>query len=57
MSGYSDTMLKDFMSGKFADMAKETPWDRVNKVLSEERYESVHKMVMDYYGIVEESSE
>ena len=57
MSGYSDAMLKDFMSGKFADMAKETPWDRVNKILSEERYESVHKMVMDYYGIVEESSE
>ena len=57
MSGYSDAMLKDFMSGKFADMVKETPWDRVNRILNEDRYESVNKMVMDYYGIVEENSE
>jgi hypothetical protein len=50
MSGYSDAMLKAFMSGKIQDFVGETPWDRVKAILDDERYAEVDAKVMAHYG-------
>lgn len=48
MSGYSENMFKAFLEGEFADMAMETPWDRVKKVLDDEHYDDLDKIVEKY---------
>ena len=48
MSGYSENMFKAFLEGEFADMAMETPWDRVKKVLENEHYDDLDKIVEKY---------
>lgn len=48
MSGYSENMFKAFLEGEFIDMAMETPWDRVKKVLENEHYDDIDKIVEKY---------
>jgi hypothetical protein len=48
MSGYSENMFKAFLKGEFANIAMETPWDRVKKVLDNEHYDDLDKIVEKY---------
>lgn len=50
MSGFSQVMLEAFMDGKIEDLAKETPWDRVKKILEDEAFDDVETIVRDFFA-------
>ncbi len=38
------------MDGKIEDLAKETPWDRVKKILEDEAFDYVETIVRDFFA-------
>lgn len=50
MSGYSENMLKAFMTNTFQELEQETPWDIVSQVLSSERYNIVDELVRNFFN-------
>ena len=48
MSGYSENMFKAFLEGDVSDLAIETPWDRLKKVLDDEHYDDIDEIVIKY---------